>query len=118
MAMAVANRDVIFIIKEGEAAILDRDGFGVSPDGAIYEEKTDGQYYWFVCLTCNGLGADKPHCCSGGHRTEVRAHLQRTIGRQARASASAAVPPAAEHPAKATATTAARPKMALPPPPS
>ena len=36
--------------------MLDWDGFGVPPDGAIYEDKTDGHYDWFVCLTCNGQG--------------------------------------------------------------
>ena len=63
--------------------MLNWDGIGVPPDAAVYEEKTDGQHVWFVCLTCNGRGADKAHCCSDGHKLKVRAHLERTIGRQA-----------------------------------
>ena len=85
MAIVAANRDAISIIQEGEAAILNWDGFGMPPDAAIYEEKTDGQHFWFVCLTCNGKGADKTHCCSDGHKFKLRAHLERTVGRQARA---------------------------------
>ena len=112
--MAVAHRDVISILQEGEAAIQDWDGYGVPPDGGNYAEKTDGEYFWIVCLSCNGKGADKPHCCSDGHRKNLRAHVERTI----RTSASAATPPAAVPRAEAMATTVVIPKAAPPPPPS
>ena len=92
--------------------MLNWDGFGVPPDAATYEEKTDGQFFWFVCLTCNGKGADKFHCTSDGHKAKLRAHLER----QARASPVAAVTPAVVRP-DATATTAVRLVMARPPPP-
>ena len=118
MAMAVANREALSITQEEEAAVLDWDGFGMPPDGAIDEEKTKRQHYWFVCVTCNGRGVDKPHLCSEGHRTKLRVHLERTIGRQAHASASAVATLAAVPRAEAAATTVARPKTATPPPPS
>ena len=114
--MAVANRDVISILKKAEAALVDRDGYAGPPDGGLYEEKTDGDNFWFVCCICDGRAAGYQRCCSDGHTGALRLLLER-ISRHARAGAFAAAPLAAVPPAEAEATTVARPRLAPPPPP-
>ena len=47
--MALANRDVRAVLMEAEAAVLLWEGYGMPPDGGIYEERTDGVYS-LVCL--------------------------------------------------------------------
>ena len=80
--MALAKRDVRAVLMEAEAAVLLWEGYGMPPDGGIYEERTDGVYSWFVCVLCNLRGADKSHCCSEAHKNRLRQHVEVTFSRQ------------------------------------
>ena len=116
MDMAVANRDVGTVLMEAESAVLRWDGYGMPPDGGIYEERTDGVNSWFVCVLCNLRCADKSHCCSEAHKNKLRQHVAVTFSRQL-----VQVPTSLAHvptPQVQVPTPLARlPKVAPPPPP-
>ena len=114
--MAVANRDVCSSLKRAKAALVDWDGYGLPPDGGLYEVKAHGDLFWFVCLMCDGRLADQPHCRSDCHTFAMRHLLERT-SRQARATVSAAAPLAAVPPDEAETTAVVRPRLAPPPQP-
>ena len=116
MDMAVANRDVGTVLMEAESAVLRWDGYGMPPDGGIYEERTDGVNSWFVCVLCNLRCTDKSHCCSEAHKNRLRQHVAVTFSRQL-----VQVPTSLAHvptPQVQVPTPLARlPKVAPPPPP-